>query len=156
MAGPRTETVTNQPLAPVGWGSPLEALSFLHFWVVLLLLPVESGKVVSGGTGEVLGRKQKDMWCVLEKAGCQHEVSLSSYMIICFSYRWNKWYDKGCDPQRHLSCRINMISLDPKSVGILRGRLRFGAGGGRFVLQFCFLRLVFAEKKERSLDRMES
>lgn len=41
-----------------------------------------------------------------------------------------------------------MISLDPKLVRILKGRLRFGEGGGRFALQFCFLRLVFAEKKE--------
>lgn len=58
---PGMGAVINRPLAPVGWGSPLGALPSLHFWAVLLLLPMESSQVVSCGIGEALGRKQRDV-----------------------------------------------------------------------------------------------
>lgn len=60
---------------------------------------------------------------------------------------------------KHVTPDVSVIQykgippLSPQSIGTLKGRLRLGVGY-RFALQFCFLRLVLMEKKERLLVRV--
>lgn len=122
----------------------------LHFWAVLLLLPVESSHVVSCGLGEALGKKQRCAACSWnDRVQVWSESELVHDPLLQLQLKWEvgqglHHHQRGCHT-------VLMGSPHYQSIRICKGKLRWG---GEVVyicsIQFSFLRFDLVEKKERN------